>query len=70
MISPATIPAARTFCLRRWLKQQFMAVAMRQGQADLQKTVDAFVAKNTANGELNKLYRKWLQTDLPALPAQ
>ncbi len=51
------------------LKQQFMAVAMRQGQADLQKTVDAFVAKNTANGELNKLYRKWLQSDLPALPA-
>ena len=50
------------------LKQQFMAVAMRQGQADLLKTVDAFVAKNTANGELGKLYRKWLQTDLPALP--
>ena len=51
------------------LKQQFMAVAMRQGQPDLQKSVDAFVAKNTANGELNKLYQKWLQTDLPALPA-
>ena len=51
------------------LKQQFMAVAMRQNQPDLLKTVDAFVAKNTANGELNKLYRKWLQTDLPALPA-
>ena len=51
------------------LKQQFMAVAMRQGQADLQKTMDAFVARNTANGELNKLYKKWLQADLPALPA-
>lgn len=51
------------------LKQQFMAVAMRQGQADLLKTVDAFVAKNTANGELGKLYTKWLQTSLPALPA-
>ncbi len=50
------------------LKQQFMAVAMRQGQADLQKTVDAFVTRNTANGELAKLYKKWLQTDLPALP--
>ncbi len=23
--------------------------------------------KNTANGELNKLYQKWLQTDLPKL---
>jgi polar amino acid transport system substrate-binding protein len=51
------------------LKQQFMAVAMRQGQADLLKTVNDFVAKNTANGELGKLYRKWLQSDLPALPA-
>jgi polar amino acid transport system substrate-binding protein len=51
------------------LRQQFMAVAMRPGQADLLKAVDGFVAKNTANGELNKLYRKWLQSDLPALPA-
>ena len=51
------------------LKQQFMAVAMRQGQPDLLKTMDAFVAKNTANGELGKLYRKWLQSDLPAMPA-
>jgi polar amino acid transport system substrate-binding protein len=52
------------------LKQQFMAVAMRQDQPDLLKTVNDFVAQNTANGELNKLYHKWLQTDLPALPAQ
>lgn len=51
------------------LKQQLMAVAMRQGQADLQKTMNDFVARNTANGELNKLYRKWLQADLPAMPA-
>ena len=51
------------------LKQQFMAVAMRQGQPELLKTVDAFVAKNTANGELDKLYKKWLKTELPALPA-
>ena len=51
------------------LKQQFMAVAMRQGQADLLKAMDDFVARNVANGELNKLYRKWLQADLPALPA-
>ncbi len=51
------------------LKQQFMAVAMRQGQPELLKSMDEFVAKNTANGELNKLYQKWLQSDLPALPA-
>jgi polar amino acid transport system substrate-binding protein len=51
------------------LKQQFMAVAMRQGQPDLLKSVNDFVAKNTGNGELDKLYRKWLKTELPALPA-
>ncbi len=51
------------------LKQQFMAVAMRQNQPELLKAVNEFVARNIANGELNTLYRKWLQTDLPALPA-
>ena len=32
------------------------------------KTVNDFVARNKANGKLGKLYRKWLDTDLPALP--
>jgi polar amino acid transport system substrate-binding protein len=49
------------------LKQQEMAVAMRPGQEALLKSVNDFVAKNTANGELNKLYRKWLETDLPKM---
>jgi len=49
------------------LRQQEMAVAMRPGQDALLKSVNEFVAKNTANGELNKLYRKWLQTDLPKM---
>ncbi|MDI1246903.1 MAG: transporter substrate-binding domain-containing protein [Rhodoferax sp.] len=50
------------------LKQQLMAVAMRQEQPDLLKTMNDFVARNTANGELNKLYQKWLKADLPAMP--
>ena len=29
--------------------------------------VNDFVVKNTANGELNKLYQKWLGADLPKL---
>jgi polar amino acid transport system substrate-binding protein len=49
------------------LKQQEMAIAMRPGQEPLLKTVNDFVAKETASGELNKLYRKWLDTDLPKL---
>jgi polar amino acid transport system substrate-binding protein len=50
------------------LRQQVMGIAMRPGQADLLKTVDGFVEKNKANGELNKLYHKWLETDFPAMP--
>jgi polar amino acid transport system substrate-binding protein len=49
------------------LKQQEMAIAMRPGQDALLKSVNDFVAKETASGELNKLYRKWLETDLPKM---
>lgn len=51
------------------LLQQEMAIAMRQGEPNTLAAVNAFVAKNIANGELNKLYKKWLGTDLPALKA-
>lgn len=51
------------------LRQQFMAPAMRLGQADLLASVNGFIEKNVANGELDKLYRKWLETELPKLPA-
>ena len=49
------------------LRQQEMAVALRPGQDALLKSVNDFVARNTANGELNKLYRKWLESDLPKM---
>ena len=49
------------------LKQQDMAVALRPGQTELLKAVNEFVEKNTKNGELNKLYHKWLDTDLPKM---
>ena len=58
---------ANTFENKFILREQVMGVAMRPGQDELLKTVDDFVARNTANGELNKLYQKWLQTDLPKL---
>ena len=51
------------------LRQQVMAVAMRPDQDDLLKTVnDVRRRSNKANGELNKLYQKWLGTDLPEMP--
>jgi polar amino acid transport system substrate-binding protein len=49
------------------LRQQVMGVAMRQDQASLLKAVNDFVDRNRANGELSKLYQKWLGTDLPAM---
>ena len=58
---------ANTFEEKLTLRQQVMGVAMRPGQDDLLKNVNEFVARNTANGELSKLYRKWLGTDLPKM---
>ena len=58
---------ADTFEDKFVLRQQEMAVALRPGQDELLNTVNDFVARNTANGELNKLYRKWLSRDLPAM---
>jgi polar amino acid transport system substrate-binding protein len=49
------------------LRQQVMAIAMRPGQTELDKAVNEFIEKNKANGELNKLYEKWLGTKLPPL---
>ena len=58
---------ANSFEYKFLLRQQVMGIVMRPGQAELLKTIDSFVDQNTANGELNKLYRKWLETDLPKM---
>ena len=50
-------------------EQQVMAVAMRPGQDDAAEDGERLRrASNKANGELNKLYQKWLGTDFPAMP--
>jgi polar amino acid transport system substrate-binding protein len=54
-----------TFENKFTLVQQAMGIAMRPGQAELLKAVNEFVSANTANGELNRLYQKWLGADLP-----
>ena len=59
--------AAGQFEPKFTLKQQEMAIAMRHGQDTLLKSVNDFVTKETASGELNKLYRKWLEADLPKM---
>ena len=47
------------------LKQQVMGIALRPGQDELKKELNDFIERNKANGELNKLYQKWLGTDFP-----
>lgn len=58
---------ANTFEQKFILKQQEMAVALRPSDTELLKAVNDFVVKNTQNGEFNKLYHKWLDTDLPKM---
>jgi polar amino acid transport system substrate-binding protein len=59
---------ANTFEDKFVLRQQFMAMALRPDEDEMVKVVNDFITRNKANGELGKLYRKWLDTDLPALP--
>ncbi len=47
------------------LKQQVMGIALRPSQDALKKELNDFIARNKANGELGKLYQKWLGTDFP-----
>lgn len=56
---------ANTFENKFNLLQQGMGIALRPGQQELLTQVNAFIDKNTANGELNKLYQKWLGADFP-----
>lgn len=49
------------------LLQQNMAVALRPGEDEVARAVNDFIARNTANGELSKLYQKWLGAPLPKL---
>jgi len=60
---------ANTYEQKMLLRQQVMGIVLRPGQLELKKAVDEFVVRNKGNGELNKLYRKWLGTDFPALPS-
>jgi polar amino acid transport system substrate-binding protein len=59
---------ANTFEDKFVVRQQFMAMALRPDEDEMLKVLNDFITRNKANGELGKLYRKWLDTDLPALP--
>ena len=59
---------ANTFENKFVLRQQVMGIVTRPGQTEFMKTLNDFVARNKANGELGKLYQKWLGTDFPTMP--
>jgi polar amino acid transport system substrate-binding protein len=52
------------------LNRQYMGIAMRPGQKELNEWLNAFVDKMRDSGELEKLSQKWIHQPLPELPAQ
>jgi polar amino acid transport system substrate-binding protein len=50
------------------LRHQPNGIALRRGQADLLQWVNTFIYFVKNNGELDTLYRKWLDGPLPELP--
>ena len=51
------------------LNRQYMGVAMRPGQKELNAWLNAFIEKAHKDGELEALNQKWLGQPLPELPA-
>ena len=51
------------------LNRQWMGIAMRPGQKELNEWLNAFIDKVRDDGELEKLSQKWIGLPLPALPA-
>ena len=51
------------------LNRQYMGIAMRPGQKELNEWLNTFIDKVRDDGELEKLSQKWIGLPLPALPA-
>ncbi len=51
------------------LNRQYMGVAMRPGQKELNEWINTFIDKVRDDGELEKLSQKWVGQPLPDLPA-
>ena len=50
------------------LNRQWMGIAMRPGQKELNEWLNAFIDKVRGDGELEKLSQKWIGQPLPELP--
>lgn len=51
------------------LNRQYMGIAMRPGQKELNEWLNRFVDKVRDGGQLDALFRKWINQPLPELPA-
>jgi polar amino acid transport system substrate-binding protein len=47
----------------------YYGVGLRRGDPDLQHWLDTWVFVNLHNGNLGRIFSKWLKADLPMLPA-
>jgi polar amino acid transport system substrate-binding protein len=50
------------------VNNQWTGIAMRKGQKELNTYLNDFLDRMEQNGELNKISRKWLNTDHPQFP--
>jgi polar amino acid transport system substrate-binding protein len=51
------------------LNRQYMGVAMRPGQKELNAWINNFIDKMRSSGQLEALSQKWIGQPLPDLPA-
>jgi polar amino acid transport system substrate-binding protein len=52
------------------INRQYNGLSVRLGQKDLTDWLNAFIDRNLANGELNKISKKWVGVDLPEFPKE
>ena len=61
----ATRMPAKNLEIKFIVKVQPLAIGMRKNDTELANWVNAWVEKNTANGQLNQIYTKWMGLPLP-----
>lgn len=57
-----------TFEHKFYITRQYMGMATRPGQKEINAYLNGFIDEIKANGELNAIYKKYMDEDLPALP--
>lgn len=61
----ATRMPAKNLEIKFIVKVQPLAIGMRKNDTELANWVNAWVEKNTTNGQLNQIYTKWMGLPLP-----